>query len=82
MAWTIANARQNFADLVKVSEQAPQEIERYGKPVALLIGGESLRQFHEFQKVRGGAHLAQAFADFRALSPLSCEFAEDEALDP
>lgn len=73
MAWTIAHARQNFADLVRASEDEPQSIERYGKPVALLIGGGVMEEFLEFQRTRAGDHLAQIFSELRALSSHPCE---------
>jgi prevent-host-death family protein len=47
--WSIAQAKQQFSELVRLSEAAPQPIMRHHKEVAVLL---SARDFEEFQQLR------------------------------
>ncbi len=49
--WNIAQAKQQFSEVVRQAEAAPQPIMRHSKEVAVLI---SARDFAEFKAWRAG----------------------------
>lgn len=65
MTWNIAQAKQQFSEVVRLSAQEPQAIYNRDKPVAVLINAD---EFEAFQQWREGQHeptLAAQFAESR-----------------
>jgi prevent-host-death family protein len=65
MTWNIAQAKQQFSEVVRLSAQEPQVICNRDKPVAVLINAD---EFEAFQQWRAGQHeptLAAQFAESR-----------------
>ena len=65
MTWNIAQAKQQFSEVVRLSAQEPQAIYNRDKPVAVLINADD---FEAFRQWRAGQHeptLAAQFAEFR-----------------
>ena len=65
MTWNIAQAKQQFSEVVRLSAQEPQAIYNRDKPVAVLINTDD---FEAFRQWRAGQHeptLAAQFAEFR-----------------
>jgi prevent-host-death family protein len=67
MAWSIAQAKQRFSEVVKQAAKEPQLICNRGTLVAAVINAED---FKEFEKSRASAHrrtLADEFAELRKI---------------
>ena len=65
MTWNIAQAKQQFSEVVRPSAQEPQAIYNRDKPVAVLINAD---EFEAFQQWRAGQYeptLAAQFAESR-----------------
>ena len=52
MEWTIAQARQNFSQLVKDAHQEPQVITNRNRPVAAVLDAETYLKFKEWRQQR------------------------------
>jgi len=65
MTWNIAQAKQQFSEVVRLSAKEPQAIYNRDKPVAVLINAD---EFEAFRQWRAGQHeptLAAQFAESR-----------------
>ena len=65
MTWNIAQAKQQFSEVVRLAAQEPQAIYNRDKPVAVLINAD---EFEAFRQWRAGQHeptLAAQFAESR-----------------
>jgi len=65
MTWNIAQAKQQFSEVVRLSAKEPQAIYNRDKPVAVLI---NVDEFKAFRQWRAGQHeptLAAQFAESR-----------------
>lgn len=65
MTWNIAQAKQQFSEVVRLSAKEPQAIYNRDKPVAVLINAD---EFKAFRQWRAGQHeptLAAQFAESR-----------------
>ena len=65
MTWNIAQAKQQFSEVVRLSAHEPQAIYNRDKPVAVLINAD---EFEAFRQWRAGQHeptLAAQFAESR-----------------
>ena len=76
MNWKIAEAKQQFSELVKSAEAEPQWIYNRDKLVAAMVPAETLREFLAWRRERGERTLAEAFEELRRI----CE-EEDYSLE-
>jgi prevent-host-death family protein len=76
MHWKIAEAKQNFSELVKAAEGEPQWIYNRDKLVAAVVPAETLQEFLSWHHQKEERTLGDAFAELRRL----CE-EEDYTLD-
>lgn len=77
MTWNIAQAKQQFSEVVRLSAQEPQAIYNREKPVAMLISAAEFEQFHQWRTLQHEPSLIEQFADARA----ALQEAGFEALD-
>jgi prevent-host-death family protein len=76
MDWKIAEAKQNFSELVKAAEAEPQWIYNRDKLVAALVPAADLKEFLGWRRQKEEGSLADAFEELRRI----CE-EEDYALE-
>ena len=67
MTWSIANAKQQFSEVVRLTAQEPQAIYNRDKPVAVLISAQDYADFQRWRTERDRPSLAQQFDALRAL---------------
>ena len=67
MNWKIAEAKQQFSELVKSAEAEPQWIYNRDKLVAAMVPADTLKEFLDWRHQREGRTLAEAFAELRRL---------------
>lgn len=65
MTWNIAQAKQQFSEVVRLSAQEPQAIYNREKPVAMLINAAEFEAFHQWRTVQQEPSLTAQFADLR-----------------
>lgn len=66
MTWNIANAKQQFSEVVRLSAEAPQAIYNRDKPVAVLISAADFEELKCLRAKRDAPSLAEQFAQLRA----------------
>ena len=68
MTWKIAQAKQHLSQVIRAAAQEPQYIHNRNRPVAAVIGGDTLALFelwrHEQERRRP---LSEAFHELRTL---------------
>lgn len=67
MTWSIASAKQQFSEVVRLAAQEPQAIYNRDKPVAVLISAKDCEDFQRWLGERERPTLAQRFDEIRAL---------------
>lgn len=67
MNWKIAEAKQQFSELVKAAKDEPQWIYNRGKLVAGVVPAEALKEFLGWRHQKEERTLAEAFAELRHL---------------
>lgn len=67
MHWNIANAKQQFSEVVRLAAQEPQPIYNRDKPVAVLISAQDYEDFKQWQAQRKQPSLSELFAEIRAI---------------
>ncbi|APW38255.1 hypothetical protein RD110_14495 [Rhodoferax koreense] len=75
MTWNIANAKQQFSEVVRLTAEEPQAIYNRDKQVAVLISSDDFEEFQQLRKQRDKPTLLELFADIRAA--LIADGAED-----
>ncbi|MBN9338730.1 MAG: hypothetical protein ABT02_03810 [Comamonadaceae bacterium SCN 68-20] len=75
MTWSIANAKQQFSEVVRLTAERPQAIYNRDKPVAMMISVEEFEAFSRWKAERQRPGLLNQFAAIRAM--LIAEGAED-----
>ena len=65
MTWNIAQAKQQFSEVVRLSAQEPQAIYNRDKPVAVLINTDDFEAFRQWRAGQYEPTLAAQFAEFR-----------------
>ena len=65
MTWNIAQAKQQFSEVVRLSAQEPQAIYNRDKPVAVLINADDFEAFRQWRAGQYEPTLAAQFAEFR-----------------
>lgn len=67
MTWNIANAKQRFSEVVRLSAEEPQTIYNRDRPVAVLISADDFEAFRQWRAQRAGPTLLEQFAEIRAI---------------
>ena len=69
MNWNIAQAKQNFSEVVKLAATEPQIIYNRNTPVAALIAAEELAEYRAWKDGQAAKpSLVEVFAHMRALA--------------
>lgn len=66
MSWSIAQAKQQFSEVVRLAAAEPQAIYKRTTPVAMVIGADDFAQFKQWQASKGDHPLADSLARLRA----------------
>lgn len=53
--WSLASAKQQFSEVVRLAEHAPQPIMRHHKEVAVLISAQDFEEFKAWRSSQAGA---------------------------
>jgi hypothetical protein len=64
--WRIAEAKQQFSEVVRRSGDAPQKIYRRDRLVAAVVSPDALATIEEAGRRQSSRSLAEAFSDIRA----------------
>ena len=67
MDWKIAEAKQNFSELVKAAEREPQWIYNRDKLVAAMVPAKALKEFLGWRRRKEERTLAEAFEELRRI---------------
>jgi PHD/YefM family antitoxin component YafN of YafNO toxin-antitoxin module len=65
MTWNIAQAKQQFSEVVRLSVQEPQAIYNRDKPVAMLVNAELFEEFHQCHTRQHEPTLSEQFSEIR-----------------
>ena len=66
MTWNIAQAKQQFSEVVRLSVQEPQAIYNRDKPVAMLVNAELFEAFHQWHTRQHEPTLTEQFSEIRS----------------
>lgn len=66
MTWNIAQAKQQFSEMVRLSVQEPQAIYNRDKPVAMLVNAELFEVFQQWHTRQHEPTLSEQFGEIRA----------------
>lgn len=66
MTWNIAQAKQQFSEVVRLSAQEPQAIYNREKPVAVLVNAVEFETFHQWRTAQHEPLLSEQFGELRA----------------
>lgn len=66
MTWSIANAKQQFSEVVRLTAEEPQAIYNRDKPVAVMVSAEEFEEFKRWKAERERPALPELFARMRA----------------
>ena len=66
MTWNIAQAKQQFSEVVRLSVQEPQAIYNREKPVAVLVNAAEYATFQQWRSAQHEPSLLAQFAELRA----------------
>lgn len=67
MNWKIAEAKQQFSEVVRRSASEPQLIFNRDRLVAVLVPPQTFKGYEEWRRERQHRTVADAFAELRAL---------------
>jgi PHD/YefM family antitoxin component YafN of YafNO toxin-antitoxin module len=65
MSWNIAQAKQQFSELVRLSAKEPQAIYNRDTPVATLVNAEEFAQFERWRAHQQSSSLLEQFEQAR-----------------
>lgn len=68
MSWNIAQAKQQFSEVVRLSVEEPQMIYNRDRCVAAVIDAESFKAFDEWRKKSARKTLGEEFAELRRIA--------------
>ena len=66
MSWNIANAKQQFSEVVRLTAEEPQAIYNRDKPVAVMVSAEEFEEFKRWRDAQRTPTMSELFADIRA----------------
>ena len=67
MTWNIANAKQQFSEVVRLTAEEPQAIYNRDKPVAVMISAEEFAEFSRWKAERKRPSMLELFAEIREI---------------
>ena len=67
MTWNIANAKQQFSEVVRLTAEEPQTIYNRDRAVAVLVSADEFEEFRQWRAQRKGPTLLEQFAEIRAI---------------
>lgn len=67
MSWNIAQAKQHFSEVVRLSVQEPQAIYNRGELVAAVVDAKTLEVLAQYRRATQPRTLAEEFAELRGL---------------
>jgi len=67
MSWSIAEAKQQFSEVVRQAKEAPQLVHNRGTLVAAIINPSTLNDIESWQKQVNQTTLAREMAELRQL---------------
>lgn len=67
MTWNIANAKQQFSEVVRLTAQEPQAIYNRDKPVAVMVSPEEFERFKQWRAQQERPKMAELFDGIRAI---------------
>ncbi len=73
MKWTVAKARQHFAELLQQAALEPQSVCNRDRPVAAVVDFETFRRFEQWREVAMSRSIADAFDELRGIAPGALE---------
>jgi prevent-host-death family protein len=65
MSWNIAQAKQQFSELVRLSAKEPQAIYNRDTPVATVVNAEEFAQFERWRERQRSSSLLEQFEQAR-----------------
>jgi prevent-host-death family protein len=65
--WSIAEARQRFAELIESTAREPQPIYKRGTMVAAMVDAETFLEFLKWKEEQAGRTIDTAMEELRAL---------------
>ena len=68
MSWNIAQAKQQFSEVVRLSVQEPQMIYNRERCVAAVVDAETFKSFEAWRKQSGQKTLGEEFAELRRIA--------------
>ncbi len=68
MSWNIAQAKQQFSEVVRLTAEEPQMIYNRDRCVAAVIDAESFKAFDAWRKKTAKKTLGEAFAELRRIA--------------
>lgn len=68
MSWNIAQAKQQFSEVVRLTAEEPQMIYNRDRCVAAVIDAESFKAFDAWQKQAARRTLGEEFAELRQIT--------------
>lgn len=66
MSWNIAQAKQQFSEMVRLSAEEPQAVYNRDKAVAVLVSAAEYQQFIQWRKATSETSLTDQFLEARA----------------
>jgi len=66
MPWNIAQAKQQFSEVVRLTALEPQAIYNRDKPVAILVSPDEFAQFSKWRALQQETSLIEQFNEGRA----------------
>lgn len=67
MTWTIANAKQQFSEVVRLTAEEPQAIYNRNKPVAVMISAAEYEEFKRWQQEQRQPTMVALFDEIRTI---------------
>ena len=67
MTWNIANAKQQFSEVVRLTAEEPQAIYNRDKPVAVMISAAEYEEFKRWKQEKKQPTLVELFDEIRAI---------------
>ena len=64
--WNIANAKQQFSEVVRLTDEEPQAIYNRDKPVAVVVSAKEFDEFKQWKAQQAKPSLLELFANMRA----------------
>lgn len=66
MEWNIAQAKQQFSEVVRLAAQEPQAIYNRARPVAVVVSTEEFDAFQQWKATQSGNAVLESLARLRA----------------